>query len=159
MKSPLKHTSNARHAGFAAGLLTLLLATGASAQFDDSLETEESESPVEDETESEEQPTSPAPSDAISDETTSSDDVSADGDAAGSVDLSLSAPVTTPSSDGEVRPSGDDALSETSLSEREVPSTQKLLWQGLRSDNNRFGFDGAMEMDIGYADYRFDTST
>lgn len=97
--------------------------------------------------------------DTLEEPNESDESSSSEGDADRGGDDSASAQT---SGSVEPAPAGETSLIKTSDRTLEAPAApqvpagpeKKTLWQGLRSDKNRFGFDGGLEIDVAYADYR-----
>lgn len=134
-------------------LLTLLSTNGAFAQSDDEVDPFAPDSSGDESTPDETEPTEEAPAD----ESSYADSDSNGTDSDGTVESENSGSVQVEAST-ELNFRGDGMAPAAAVSE--VPEEQKNiyrsqgLWQALRHDDNRFGIDGGLQMDLGYSDYR-----
>lgn len=83
---------------------------------------------------------------------------------AASADATVAAPAKAPEvvleETPEASPTPAPPAEKPATSPEQVPGSEgQSLWRGYLGDDNYFGFDGALVMDGGYADYRFSTTT
>ncbi len=152
MNSQRPHTRFVPHLGWGLALATLLVSTHAAAQ--DEVDPFAAPEPSTDDSESADPTAGDSPyEDASSSEPTDEPDTSeadaASASASGSANLGLMS-----ESGLEAEASGSGAPDAATSEESVAPFEEKRLWQGQWLDNNRFGIEGAMQMDVGYADYR-----
>jgi hypothetical protein len=157
MKSTCSRSRIVPPVTWGAFLVTLLTAPGVLAQSEGEVDPFAAPTSPSDEAATAESTSDAAPSsetDAPASETDSGSEASteADASAAGSASLGLGTK-TSIEAGGTSSEAPPEATSAGAAGANAVYKP-KGLWQGQWDDHNRFGIDGGMQLDVGYADYR-----